>query len=715
MHHIPRHALLAVAACLALAFFSLGQTPDQDSTPSSTEPTADLIPIRYTQKEFYRDSLAFHRQELVDTYQNQGQKDPKWDAAALAALDLFAIYQAQDAQKQIAYPVFLETPQITEEQLGAAAQKAIDAGCNDAAILYARALSLFNADHITDGRPWLAKAVAAIDASPYSPFLRYQIAVKQSRQADITPVKWAALAHAQDLCAAMVAQPTLNAAGRREIEQAVQQATLALNHEQYQAALDKLATTKNADPWMIHAITAEVEVLFAWDARGSGNADTVTDEGWQGFRQHLAKAQQAAEAAYHLHPELPEPAVTMITVTAALENAADPDTWFQQALAAQADFPPAYSTRLYFLEPRWGGSTKEMLALGQKALDTARFDTSIPWQYFIAAQYAADPNNGDPIPKIFTRPASYAATAKLLAGYADQWKDTPYADFFRDRLVALHLANGKLKPARQAFEQETHDPDPAAFQLFQLNASNMIQYLCMYTYKDRQKIDQFNEALSTFDYGYAGNILDTALVQTPPAGRALKLFQRLRAAVKTMENYSAGISVSLLDPAAHGFWDITYPYDTADGVIASQGVNPLFLENRLPLPDRHYELHVKFKFLDPLATRSHSFHLSWGLDKGTGWDVGLTASPSHGYIIVPNHGGFSRSSNFPTDAAGENSIDIVYWDLLPSLTVNEKSISLDASNLSTVKAMAPTNYLIVGSNTPVRITQLDLHHLDAKP
>ncbi len=41
----------------------------------------------------------------------------------------------------------------------------------------------------------------------------------------------------------------------------------------------------------------------------------------------------------------------------------DARTWFDRAVAAQFDYWPAYQARLVFLQPRWGGSYEEDLAL----------------------------------------------------------------------------------------------------------------------------------------------------------------------------------------------------------------------------------------------------------------------------------------------------------------------------------------------------------------
>ena len=57
------------------------------------------------------------------------------------------------------------------------------------------------------------------------------------------------------------------------------------------AAICPLVKAQGKDfQWLALVLEGEYEINEAWKARGGGYADTVTEEGWKGFRQHLAQA-----------------------------------------------------------------------------------------------------------------------------------------------------------------------------------------------------------------------------------------------------------------------------------------------------------------------------------------------------------------------------------------------------------------------------------------
>lgn len=126
------------------------------------------------------------------------------------------------------------------------------------------------------------------------------------------------------------------------------------------------------------------EIEEAWKARGSGWASSVTPEGWQGMKEHLAKARQLLMAAAAAEPQVSFAAGQMITVCMGQDRSGEESSWFKKAVSSIPDYPTAWSNMLYASTPRWGGSHAEMLALGQAALDTRRFDTDVPWSYLTA-------------------------------------------------------------------------------------------------------------------------------------------------------------------------------------------------------------------------------------------------------------------------------------------------------------------------------------------
>lgn len=121
----------------------------------------------------------------------------------------------------------------------------------------------------------------------------------------------------------------------------------------------------------------------AWEARGDGYSNTVSRKGFQGFKEHLDAARKALSASWEVHPELPEAPNKMISVAMGESIESNEERrWFDRAVAAQFDYAETYWKYYWALMPRWGGSIDEMLSFGREGIDSGRFDTTIPLQYF---------------------------------------------------------------------------------------------------------------------------------------------------------------------------------------------------------------------------------------------------------------------------------------------------------------------------------------------
>lgn len=164
--------------------------------------------------------------------------------------------------------------------------------------------------------------------------------------------------------------------------------------EEYFAQLEAWKKAKpDSITWRV--VEAMSEINLAWRFRGSGTSDTVTQEGWEGFHEHLERAWDLLEAA-EAHPvNDPEIYGAMIVTAMGLdmEESSTPMTvlgllWelFQnyltgagssnlmdQIMARGIESEPLYYDmylrRLTSLLPRWGGSPAEVVAFAAFAAD----------------------------------------------------------------------------------------------------------------------------------------------------------------------------------------------------------------------------------------------------------------------------------------------------------------------------------------------------------
>jgi len=120
-------------------------------------------------------------------------------------------------------------------------------------------------------------------------------------------------------------------------------------------------------------------ISLAWAARGTGWANTVTQEGWRVMAQRLADARKAlteGAAAFPGNKWLP---ALMLTVELGDNTGpAGMDAWFQKSVAIDPDYPRPYKSKMYYLQPKWHGTPRAIVDFGRECLATGRWDACIP-------------------------------------------------------------------------------------------------------------------------------------------------------------------------------------------------------------------------------------------------------------------------------------------------------------------------------------------------
>lgn len=141
---------------------------------------------------------------------------------------------------------------------------------------------------------------------------------------------------------------------------------------------------------------------YAWDARGTGWASTVGEEGWKRFAERLGKAEEILETAYRLDPSDPVVPAEIVAVTMGKGGDRErAEVHFQRAVKADPSEFTAYETMLAFLSPKWHGSIEEMLAFARHHAEHAPPDSAAPrlvakahWDMYIITKnrdYFKDP------------------------------------------------------------------------------------------------------------------------------------------------------------------------------------------------------------------------------------------------------------------------------------------------------------------------------------
>lgn len=151
---------------------------------------------------------------------------------------------------------------------------------------------------------------------------------------------------------------------------------------EFTARLDEWHRARPQAPEPLIAAAA-MQTEYAWQARGTGFAHTVTDEGWKLMGERLAKAETLLLEARKTGRMCPQWFSVMQTV--ALGQGWDRDRYealFTEAVAFQPAYESFSMQKAYWLLPRWYGGTGEWERFASEAARTRdpALAARIPWR-----------------------------------------------------------------------------------------------------------------------------------------------------------------------------------------------------------------------------------------------------------------------------------------------------------------------------------------------
>ena len=121
----------------------------------------------------------------------------------------------------------------------------------------------------------------------------------------------------------------------------------------------------------VHTALAAAYVNYAWQARGGGNADTVTPEGWELFRERIHKAEEYVAAGRKLPTTDPQLDCEELVIGGkGLDwNREQYNAAFDDAVKREPQYEPLYFQKEEYLLPRWSGKRGDVERF---ALEVAR-------------------------------------------------------------------------------------------------------------------------------------------------------------------------------------------------------------------------------------------------------------------------------------------------------------------------------------------------------
>lgn len=153
---------------------------------------------------------------------------------------------------------------------------------------------------------------------------------------------------------------------------------------------------------------------YAWKARGEGYASSVSKEGWELFRERLAKA----DAAMAKFPKMMECAAPHALRLNLLTGQGATEAQFLKAYEEAASKFPEYHSIHFAMaqhyEPKWGGSAAQYEAFADRV--AARTKGFEGMGMYARLYWIVDTRQGQPFTNSPTQPPSWR---KLKAGYQD--------------------------------------------------------------------------------------------------------------------------------------------------------------------------------------------------------------------------------------------------------------------------------------------------------
>jgi hypothetical protein len=131
----------------------------------------------------------------------------------------------------------------------------------------------------------------------------------------------------------------------------------------------KAMRAKAPDRAVTALFEATTQRAWAWDARGSGWSNTVTDEGWRLMNERMASCKDFLKHAELLDPGGLYPAYFTLKSANGLDiDRREVGRCLRQAMAADPGVVDPLYAMCEYLEPKWHGSDGELLKFGRHCL-----------------------------------------------------------------------------------------------------------------------------------------------------------------------------------------------------------------------------------------------------------------------------------------------------------------------------------------------------------
>jgi hypothetical protein len=336
--------------------------------------------------------LRWQHESLLKAYEDVGSHDPKWDDIVRQALTLAARVFAQDPTR----------PGDASEQMRELFGQAVAAGCDDPLIGFFNARYADTFRREGEAAADLVRAATKLEQSKYPVFRRAQglaaAADGLAEAARKTVLPSAAqdfvergklLDRATTLLPEVLKDATITDRQIRLITTNIVKGRQRLGGDRlqaYEALAPTLAAQLPEDRAAAVQAVIKADVLndAAWDIRGTGYAETVSDEKFRRFEALVARAEASLVEGIDKGSSDPNVGSDMMELMIGVnsDNSANADRemldWFEIARKLDPGGLEPYDRRLASLLPRWGGTDESALAFARAAFARKEWGSRAP-------------------------------------------------------------------------------------------------------------------------------------------------------------------------------------------------------------------------------------------------------------------------------------------------------------------------------------------------
>lgn len=393
-----------------------------------------------TAADMSQKAREFRMRQYLEGYQQRGQRNPSCDAEALKLIQNWIDYN---------YNANVESDPASLAKLSD--ELAANPACDDPLVLTVVGVNTAEL-HETVRR--LERAVRGFEQSRHKAYPKFYATVILAskfteRSARVPPLD----ASARQLLKEAFRDGSILPEDQAEIGEALVFGWAGNFFNRNAAVVSSIAETGGKPfRWLALVLDGENEIKEAWKARGSGYANAVSPEGWKGFYEHLAKARKNFIKAWKLRPDLPLAPCRMIRVSMGDSGLQEMRQWFDRTVALQIDYPQAWSELRWGLRPRWFGNHDAMLALGVAGLNTRRFDTTVPHQFFDSVSDLESELKLPAGQHIYRRADIWPHLQEMYEGYIAKVPKGATQEAWRGGYAAMAYLAGKYDVARRQLE-----------------------------------------------------------------------------------------------------------------------------------------------------------------------------------------------------------------------------------------------------------------------